>query len=185
MAVTKKAMGLPPGEEDGKLGPKMSALTEKQREFVRYLVERGDRDHTHCAKLAGYSANSANSLRVTAHHLFHDERIQEAIREESQRRLVGMLPLATRIVGDILASEDAKDENRLKAAGMVMDRGGMHQVQEQKHSLEFDVEQVKLLAALARTMNIPVEKLLGKRLAALAPPAIEAEFEETAESEPE
>jgi phage terminase small subunit len=148
------------------LGPKMQALTEKQRLFVVAMAELGTFDYTRCARAAGYSAESENGLRVTAHRLAHDEKIQAAMHEEAQRRMnVGGF------IGVSVAAEIATDpihKDRLKAAGMLMDRSGLHaksehtvKVQDQSRTEEALLERAKQLAGELGFNQADVLKAIG------------------------
>jgi phage terminase small subunit len=69
-----------PPESD--LGPAMLRLTEKQRRFVLELKlgPVGYGSEVRAARAAGYRGNDG-SIKVTAHNVLHNPRVQEALRE--------------------------------------------------------------------------------------------------------
>jgi phage terminase small subunit len=155
------------GTHDGRLGPKMSALVPKRQAFVRALMNQGTRNASDAYRTAGYSQNSDLSVRVNASILMHDEAVQEAIQEEAKRRITAMLPLAIETVATIMENPQEGGATRLKAATVVMDRGGVHAVSERIVSeapLERDPDQVKRIMALAQVLGLPIEQLLGSRI---------------------
>lgn len=145
----------------GKLGPCMLALTEKQRKFVWAMLDSGSANYTKCAAAAGYSTESMNSLRVTAHTLAHDERIQAAIQEEARKRMTAGAIMATSHLVTIADSPGHKDQ--LRAIQMLLDRSGLHSVTEQKVSVTHSADKDTLLreiAAMAREQGLDPQKLL-------------------------
>jgi phage terminase small subunit len=168
-------------EPNPRLGPKMNALPLMRRAFVSALMNQGTRNATEAAKTAGYSQNSYNSLKVHACNLMHDDAVQEAIQEEAKRRITAMLPLAIETVAGIMENPQEGGAVRLKAATVVMDRGGVHAVSERivtEAPLERDPDQLKRIMGLAQVLGVPVEQLLGARLKAL-PTVSDAEYVET------
>ena len=166
--------------EVGKLGPGMRALVPRQRNFVWALFEQGNRDCTAAARKAGY-ADTPN-LKMTAHALWHDERIQAAIHEEGQRRLNGMVPMALERLASILENPQTDAAAGLKGVNMILDRAGLHAVSERKTTVEHSIsdpgtiDRIRLLAA---SLGVDPERLLGARLARQTQPkVIEGEFEE-------
>jgi phage terminase small subunit len=73
---------VPPESE---LGPKMLALTPKQRAFVMELRHgpAGYGSEVRAARAAGYGrpTSTDNALKVTAHQVLHNPRVQEALCE--------------------------------------------------------------------------------------------------------
>lgn len=157
-------------------GPKMMALpNDRWRQFVIALFDQGARNYAAAAEAAGFKAENRNSLRVTAHHMFHDERTQEAMLEEAQRRMKTFLPLAQKVLGDALENPQLPMSDRLKAAQMTFDRAGLHPVAETRHThqaIEGDPNMLKRIEALARGLGLDTAKLLGARLAKLQPPTV-------------
>jgi len=149
------------------MGPKMRALgTERQREFVRQLVGQTKRNASAAYRAAGYKPG-AKAVSVDAYQLYHDERIQAALMEETRRQMHGIAPAAVMVAEAIMNNEDAKDDVRLKAAFGFMDRAGLHQVVEHKHTvgLAGDTEMLARIRLLAERNGIPLANLLGGRLA--------------------
>lgn len=160
---------------EGKYGPKMNALPPMRREFVRALMNQGSRNASMAYRAAGYSQASDLSVRVNASILMHDDAVQEAIQEEARRRITAMLPLAIETVATIMENPQELGSTRLKAASAVMDRGGVHAVSERitrEEPLERDPDQVKRIMGLAQVLGIPIEQLLGARLAIHPTPMI-------------
>lgn len=141
-------------EDEGRLGPKMKVLTKRQRAFVVALLEQGDTNFMAAAGAAGYSAKSANSLRVAGHNLAHDTRIREAMHEVASQRLQSGLVMAASKLIEIAADAKAKDSDRLKAIGMIMNRAGMHEMSEHKVTVEHlgsDAEELKKITEELRS----------------------------------
>ena len=155
------------GDDGGKLGPKMRALpTDRMRAFVLALLAQGARDFTAAYRAAGYTG-TAGALRVGASRLAHDPRIQAALQEEAARRATGLLPLALHVAEGILEDETAKAADRLKVAFGIMDRAGLRAPSEDQHTgrLAGDTQTLARIKLLAERNGIPLENLLGGRLA--------------------
>lgn len=172
----------------GEYGPKMLQLTKLQRRFVEASFLYPGKNPTEWARKAGYadSGNHAHAgIRVQAHILWHDRRIQEAIREEAEKRLTGLLPLANQVHLEEMLNPQNSGSERLKAVQMLYDRTGLHSHTEQKvthHHIMDDKEKIARLEALARKLGVPSEKLIGRTLA-LKRPAVDAEFTEIVDVE--
>lgn len=108
----------------------MRALpSDRMRAFARACTQPsadGTVNYTLAAELAGYGTGNRNSLKVMAHKLAHDPRVQAAIAEEGQRFLGGAVLVATGTLIQIASNPRAEDKDRLKAAGMILDRAGLH-----------------------------------------------------------
>jgi hypothetical protein len=102
-------------------GPKMRALTDKQRAFVMVLVEDPLLSRAEAARIAGYS-DSSEAAKVSASRLMHDTKIIEALHEQAGKRLWSISLKAAHRVDQMLDSEDEKVV--LKAAVSVLDRVG-------------------------------------------------------------
>lgn len=161
-------------------GPAMRKLaSEAQRKYVLIRVTQGKPNFTAAAEMAGYSAVSEGSLKVQGHRLERDPRIQAAIHEEALRQakhnLGSMLVRASERVGEVMENVQTKDEVVLKAASMIFDRMGLHQVSEHKTTVEHigdSPETIERVRRLATTLGMDVEKLLGARLARQKPAVI-------------
>lgn len=137
---------------EGSLGPKMRALTDKQRAFVCAIAELGTGNYTQCARAAGYADNGGSMIHVTAHELAHDERIQEAMFEEAQRRLNVNGLIAVTTLQAIATNPAHKDQ--MKAAVAFLDRSGLHaktehtvKVKDESRTEEALIERATQLAA--------------------------------------
>ena len=167
-------------ENEGKMGPKMLALpNERWRSFAIAFVEGGTGNATAALKATGCVGTEV-ALRVNAHHMRHDIRMQEAIQEEAKKRMVSLLPIALQVHTDVMKDPEHKD--RLNAARSVLDRAGLHTVTEEKKSLEvtFNTDQIARARSLAVRLGVPLEKLIGSRLSIPAPveQIEDAEFED-------
>lgn len=160
--------------DEGKLGPAMRALNERQRRFVIAMLDLGcQSNHYRAAVLAGYNGNE-NTLRVTAHRLAHDERVQAAILEEARARLTSGTIAAASFLFDVISNPKAQDKDRLKAAQMLMDRGGLHALSEHKITVEHTddrAEKIKKLVEMCLANGEDPKKVLGNTA-----DVIEAEF---------
>lgn len=103
------------------LGPKMSALTDRQRAFVLELVMDPLLSRAEAARRAGYS-DTSEAAKVTGHRLAHDQRIIDAMHEQAGKRLWSISLKAAHRVDQMIDSED--DKIALKAAVAVLDRTG-------------------------------------------------------------
>ena len=150
--------------EEASQGPAMQALTEKQRCFVRAMVDQGGLNFRQAAQAAGYLGD-ANALGVAGHRLAHDPRIQEAIKEVGLKMLHSGAIIAVKTVIEIAGDVTAEKKDRLKASEMIMNRSGMHALTEHKvdvtHKAETTDDMLKRMEHLARTLNLDPQKLLG------------------------
>lgn len=162
--------------DEWELGPKMLALTEKQRRFVLELVADPLMSRAEAARLAGYS-DVKERAKVTAHHLMHDQRIIEAMHEQAGKRLWAISMKAAHRVEQMLDSEDEKIV--LKAAVAVLDRTGFGAQQNininQTVRDESSKAILKRIETLADRLGVPVAGLLGAKQTA---PVVDAEFSE-------
>lgn len=158
--------------DEAELGPKMRALTERQRAFVLAVIEHPGITQGKAAELAGYQ-NSPGGYRVTGHMLSHDERVIAAIHEVAGQRMRSQSLLAATVLTQLLGSEDEKIA--LKAAGMLLDRVGFGAQQNininqtvTDNSGKAIMDRIK---ALASKHGMDAKRLLGA-------PVVEAEFSE-------
>ena len=105
-------------------GPAMQALSPMMRAFVLALLDQRRRNNTAAARRAGYSGDSPVSLRVTGHRLAHDARVIAALHEEAGKRLETAAHIAAAVAVGVMTDKDATHKDKLKAAGMVLDRTG-------------------------------------------------------------
>ena len=165
----------------GRLGPCMAALTEKQRKFVWAMLDSGGVNYTECAVAAGYDAAERQTMRVIAHELAHDERIQAAIQEEARKRMgAGALMAAGHLV---LIANSPGHKDQLSAIKEILNRSGLHAVTEQRISVTHKADhgdQVKEIIRLAQENGLDPQKVLGSYGI-----VIDADFNEVKESEAE
>ena len=111
-----------PDPEPTGLGPAMTALNPSQRRFAIAAVMFPLAKDWQIAKAAGYSDRSHGALRVSAHRLFHDEKVLAAIREcaDKEVRSGAMLGIAT--IKKIVRSDGHRDQ--FKAAAMLAGLSG-------------------------------------------------------------
>lgn len=162
--------------DEAEFGPAMAALTEKQRSFVLAMVERPGITQTDAARVAGYS-DVKDGAKVRGHYLAHNPNIQAAIREEAGKRLHASSLLAANVLVDILGDDGVPAKERLKAAGMLLDRTGFAAVQKIEvnktdHSGKAIMERIR---ALSEKLGVDTGRLLGGPAAA---PVVDAEFSE-------
>ena len=151
-----------PTPDEPRLGPKMLALNNRQRAFVSALMALGTNNYSRAAAEAGYGGESRKGLAVIAHRLAHDQRIQEAMHEEAERRMHANAIMATSVVADLLASAD--EGIRLKAATAVLNRTGFHERTERRIVVEDarDDEAIKKrIMAAASQLGLDPHSLLG------------------------
>lgn len=150
--------------DETECGPAMKLLTDRMKMFVIATFASDSRGSaTAAARLAGYKDNP-NALKVTAHRLAHDSRIQAAILEEASRRMQFGTAMATTVLHEILLDTGAAHKDRLKAAAMILDRGGLHAMTEHKVSVEHTMgrdEKLLKLADLALSHGLDPKTLLG------------------------
>lgn len=145
-------------------GPAMSRLSEQQQRFVLAMCSDPFGSASGWAKRAGYVANGVG-IRVRGYHLVHDERIQEASLE-CARALMGTAGpvIAANVMLKIAAN--SKHPKQLRAAEMIANRVGMHEVRELvvtrvDESFEAKVERIKAVAAL---LGVDVGDLVGRNV---------------------
>ena len=162
--------------DEGTLGPAMLALTPRQRAFVVAMLDLPGIDHTAAAERAGYSATSRNSLRVQAHHLLHDEKILDAIQEESRRRLNSSTILAVSVLMEIASNTVLQPKDRLKAAQAILNRTGFNEKTEHHVKVEHrdatEEAMVERIKKFAGVLGLDAKLLLGQA------GVVDAEFHE-------
>lgn len=107
------------------LGPKMLALTERERRFVWAFLENGGKDATAAARVAGYSDPGLHSaaIRVRGHEVRYRPRVIEAMREVAHRHFQGLFVRAVSVVEEVL--ENKRHPGRLTTAFSVLSRLGL------------------------------------------------------------
>jgi phage terminase small subunit len=109
--------------DEKEYGPAMQALNERQRAFVMALIEFPGIKHAAAARKAGYQ-NSPGGMRVHGHYLAHSPAVQDAIREEASKRLNASSLTAAGVLMSLLIDEKVEAKDRIRAAGMLLDRSG-------------------------------------------------------------
>jgi phage terminase small subunit len=117
---------------DESLGPAMRALNTSQRRFALAAVQFPLAKDWQIARAAGYSDFSNGALRVTAHRLFHDEKVLTAIHELAIKEIRGSALLGIATIKKIARYDGHKDQ--MKAAVHLVGLAG-HTV-EQKISVQ-------------------------------------------------
>lgn len=169
-------------EDIAELGPAMEALTPMRRAFVRAVVNlgrNGIENASEAARLAGYSGVGNGGIRVRAHELMHDARVQAALLEEAKRQInAAAAVVATPIAVEIAMDETVPARDRLRACEMLFNRGGMPAQTEHKVTVEHRQprQMVELAARLAAELGVDPARLIGVNRAAA--PVLEREFVE-------
>lgn len=160
----------------GQYGPAMAALRPKQRKFVEIYHANGG-NGTRAYIDAGYGGSSEDA-RGNASHLLQDPKIQSALVETARGRTTGKIGVALDVVAGILEDPGTLAKDKIAAAKMLMDRGGLHGMIEQKitHEHTLNYEQLVAKAKL-------LEQRLGRSLPAgiierSKPVAEDVEFED-------
>lgn len=166
--------------DNPEFGPAMLALTPMMRGFVLALLDqRGRRSNTAAARKAGY-LNTEGGMRVTGHRLSHDARVIAALHEEAGKRLETAAHIAASVVVDVMTNKDALNKDRLKAAGMLLDRTGFGASQtinvNKTVTRKMDVSAAaQKIAEFRQRFPEQFAKLLGG-----GPPVLDGEFTEVA-----
>lgn len=159
---------LPPESEQG---PAMRKLNPRQKAFVIAIVDLGySKNHLKAAQAAGYQGTH-DVVKVTAHWLYRNPLVVAAMQELARARFEAGTIAATSVVMEILEDTKAAPKDRLKAAEMVMDRGGLHSLSEHRVVVgqpEDRVAKLQRAVNLARELGIDPRSLLGN-LADAAP----------------
>jgi len=167
MAIRKWRQGPTAPVDKGEYGPKMRNLpTRRMQRFALALATQDKPNYTKAYMEAGYRGNT-KTFGPDASRLANDKRIQEAVKELSGAQMTNLLPMATTAMQTVLGDSEAKNADLVKAAVAVFDRSGMHAPTEHRVTvgLEGDPETLAQIRLLAEQCGIPLEKLLGGRLA--------------------
>lgn len=159
-------------------GPAMLSLSPMMRAFVLALLDQRRRNNSAAARRAGYSAASPVALRVTGHRLAHDARVIAALHEEAGKRLETAAHIAAGVVVDVMNDKEASHRDKLKAAGMLLDRTGFGASQtinvNKTVTRKMDVSAAQQkIAEFRQRFPEQFAKLIGQ-----GPPVIDAEFTE-------
>ena len=164
--------------ENDDFGPAMAALTEKRRGFVMAMIEFPGISAAEAARRAGYSDKSEGA-KVTGHYLSHSPAVQAAIREEAGKRLNASSLTAANVLMGLLVDEKVEPKDRIKAAGMLLDRSGFGAAQTinvNKHVTDNSGQAIMArIKALAEKHGLDPGKLIGHSLPVEPPKMIEGE----------
>jgi phage terminase small subunit len=170
--------------DETSLGPAMRALTEKQRRFVLELQAgpAGYGAAVRAIRAAGYRSGSNTALRVEAHRVLHNPKVQEALREVGGKVIRAEAFEAIRTTAAI--ARNPKHKDCLKANLALMDRGGFapettHHVEvahSHKHAIEATPAVLERIRQLALAAGLNPQAL---------PPTIDATPEEVTEAKHE
>lgn len=164
--------------EAADLGPAMRALNERQRAFVFALFALGSRDPVEAARAAGYPDSGKSGIRVQAHRLAHNEKVQAAISEWQKKASRALIPFAAMNLVKIAGDPQHKDAAKVNLALMSM--GGHGPVTESKVTHEVVLtrqEKIDQIKDFAKALGRDPEEFLGM--------VVDAEFEEVPEPAPE
>lgn len=169
--------------EQPEYGPAMQALTDKQRAFVMAMIEVPGCSHAEAARRAGYS-DIADGAKVRGHYAAHNPAVQEAIREEAGKRLNASSLAAAGVLLKLLTDDAIEPKDRIKAAGMLLDRSGFGAAQtinvNKTVTRKIDVSAAAdKIAEFRRKFPEQFAKLIGGETVP-APTVIDAEFTEVA-----
>ena len=152
-------------------GPKMQALTERQREFVHAMLEHPGASARQWAEMAGYRGGP-EVLKVSGCRLRHDPAIMEACAEVVESCFKGAGALAIRALINIV--EDPNHRWHFQACVALADRAGYAPIARQEIKVEHRDESGAAMMArireLAAKHGLDAEKLLSGNAA----PMIEA-----------
>lgn len=164
--MKRPVVELPPEAE---LGPAMRALpSDLWRRFVLVCNQptaTGKVNYAQAAQDAGFETENRGSLAVIGHRLAHDERVQAALLEEAKRTMGAALPVAMATVVSILLNPIAKNAEKLKAAQILFDRGGVPVRTEHEVKVvhtETRSQMIDRIIRLASDMGLDPAKLLGQ-----------------------
>lgn len=140
----------------------MRRLTEKQRAFVRAVVERPTAKGETLSRVAGFE-NTPGGHRVHAHRLLHSQKILDAIDEETDKRvrLGGVIGIAALVK----IASNPKHKQHVRAAESLADRAGRGAVSRQEisvnHSDQTGATMVERIKQLAAVLGVNPAQLLG------------------------
>lgn len=142
-------------------GPAMAALTEMQRKFVIAMVNDPFASATKWALAAGYSDHK-DGAKVRAHEVIHNPKVEAAALEVGRLMLTTAGPVVA-AAALLRAARNPKHPHHIKAAELIMNRVGLHEVKElrvehREEPVEVKAEKIK---ALCRMLRVDPATLLG------------------------
>jgi hypothetical protein len=166
--------------DEPEYGPAMSALNDKQRGFVLAMIEVPGCSHAEAARRAGYS-DVKEGAKVRGHYCAHNPAVQEAIREEAGKRLQAASLTAAGVLMKMLTDEEIDPKDRIRAAGMLLDRSGFGAAQtinvNKTVTDRTGAGMLERIRALALANGIDPVKLLGGNS------VVDGEFSEVTDGE--
>ena len=162
-------------DTDVKLGPKMLALPEKQREFIIALFTRVRPGHgaaSQAARLVGFgtATSSPQSIASISSRLMNNEAVLDAMREFGERFIRSTAPAAIRAMHKLILTQSHKDHGR--AVGMLLDR--VHPAETTHHVMVKHDATPSLVATAAVLARIHALALSAGIDPARMPPLIDA-----------
>lgn len=159
----------------------MAALNERQRLFVMAMIEVPGCSNAAAARAAGYS-DHLEAAKVRGHYLAHNPAVQAAIREEAGKRLNAASLTAAGVLLKLLTDDEIEPKDRIKAAGMLLDRSGFGAAQtinvNKTVSDRTGAGMLERIRQLAAANGLDPVKLLGTNV-------VDGEFSEVKQGEAE
>src|SRR5271166_1337153 len=144
----------------------MQALPVKSRNFV-YALMRGSWNLTR-AYMASHPEASYETANSASHVLAHSPRIIAALQEEARKRLEGSALLSIDVMLQVANDPTAENKDRLKAAAMIANRTGFHELTEHKVTVTrtlSDAEAALEIVSLAKELGMDPREALGPNVA--------------------
>ena len=115
---------------DEEWGPEMAALMHDGLRAAVIAKVWYNKSEPEACRWAGYLDESPHALEVKASRIFRMEKVQAAVIAEGRKLVrIGAVPAAHYAIG-LINNEEAKHDTRLKAAIAIMDRAGLHAINE-------------------------------------------------------
>jgi hypothetical protein len=138
-------------------GSSMAGLTEKQQKFVIAKVHHG-MSNADAARAAGYSDSSPGTLSKSAYQCAHRPGVQAAILQEARGVLRTEGPKSILALVEIRDDKAAKHADRIRAAELLLNRGGFNAVSESHLTVEHlnlsDADKDREILRLARELGL-------------------------------
>ena len=142
------------------LSPAMARLTEQQRRFVVAVLQQTVLNASQAAEEAGYGQAG---VRVRAHELMHNPKVQAALKEEMSKRIA--LGAIVGIYGLQAIAADPNHKDHLKACVALADRGGYSPIVQQEikveHTDRTGAALMERIKELAKKHGMDAQKLLA------------------------
>jgi hypothetical protein len=147
-------------------GPKMAALTELQRNYIKAQMAKPFANPTVWCRMAGYS-DKGKGAKVTAFRMKHDLRLEQAAEEYAAHMMHRDGPVLA-VAGIMQIARNSKHPKQLRALETLANRVGLHELSEHRvmvehrdESAEAKVERIRMLAQL---LGVDVADLLGRNV---------------------